>query len=104
MYRVIQIILITILSNNLIAQVQYPDVMPKDFINKIFCGHIEVYAIDFSGNTNYSMSADFDYKITISETEGIYVEYNPGQRWHDETRNGTTQKITKFVSQTKKII
>ncbi len=72
---------------------QYPPEFPKSLMNKVFCGNISVYGqkymstdIDLSTNTN------FDYKIYISETDGIYVEYNPGQKFGRD-KNGTTEKL-----------
>jgi hypothetical protein len=78
------------------AQVQFPTYFPKQLINKVICGHEEVNGIDFwTGKTNYGASTDFDYKIYISEKEGIYVKYNPGEKFHRD-QSGTTEKITKF--------
>ncbi len=86
-----------VVNLNHYAQVNFPEVFPKELINKVVCGHVEVYAKNyFSGKTDYTMSTDFDYKIFISEVEGIYVEYNYGERWNDPSRFGTTQKITTF--------
>jgi 5S rRNA maturation endonuclease (ribonuclease M5) len=79
-----------------IAQVKFPEVLPKKMLNKEICGNIKVYKSDFYGKIDYTYYCEFDYKITISETEGIFVEYNPGQRWNDDSRNGTTQKISNF--------
>lgn len=86
-----------VVCNILNAQVNFPEVFPKEIINKVICRHTEVYAKNyFSGKTDYTMSTDFDYKIFISELDGIYVEYNYGERWNDPSRFGTTQKITTF--------
>lgn len=97
MIRSFFLLYILLFSQSVFAQIKFPEVFPKEFINKEICGHVEVYAKDYwTGKTNFSQSADFDYKITISETEGIFVEYNPGERWNDKARNGTSQKITNF--------
>jgi len=96
--KLLLLVIAIITLKQTIAQVKFPEIFPKELINKKICGHTEVYAKDFfSGKTNYGMSTDFDYTVTISEVEGIYVEYNPGERWNDASRNGTTQKITEFV-------
>jgi hypothetical protein len=72
---------------------QFPPEFPKKLLNKVYCGNTSVYGqkymstdIDLSTNTN------FDYKIYISETDGIYVEYNPGQKFGRD-KNGTTEKL-----------
>jgi hypothetical protein len=72
---------------------QFPPEFPSNLKNKVFCGKISVYGqkymssdIDFGTNTN------FDYKIYISESEGIYVEYNPGQKFGRD-KMGTTEKL-----------
>lgn len=97
MIRSFFLLYILLFSQSLFSQIQFPDVFPKELINKVICGHEEVYGIDnFSRKKDFTKSNDFGYKITISETEGIFVEYNPGEKWNDQTRNGTTQKITKF--------
>lgn len=86
-----------ILNLNYYAQVKFPDVFPKELVNKVICGHTSVYARNyFSGKIDYINSTDFDFKIFISEKDGVYAEYNYGERWNDPSRFGSTQKITSF--------
>jgi hypothetical protein len=91
------IIVTSIILNYTFGQVKFPEVFPKELINKKICGNTSVFAVDYRGKTDNTMYAKFDYTITISETEGIYVEYNPGQRWNDASRNGKTESIKQFV-------
>jgi hypothetical protein len=59
-----------VVCNILNAQVNFPEVFPKEIINKVICRHTEVYAKNyFSGKTDYTMSTDFDYKVFISELD-----------------------------------
>lgn len=78
-----------ILSFKLVAQVQFPAYFPKEIINKVICGQ-------HHRETAYRTIIKFDYKVFISEREGIYVQYNPslGEEFHYKL--GTTDKITKF--------
>jgi hypothetical protein len=96
MIRIFTFLSFLFFSNLIDAQVQFPTYFPKQLINKVICGHEEVYGIDYwTGKTNYGASTDFDYKVYISEKDGIYVEYNPGEKFHRDEL-GTTEKITKF--------
>jgi hypothetical protein len=61
-------------------QGQLPSEFPKDLINKVFCGNTKVYGYVL-GKLDYNFWTTFDYKIFISEDDGISVEYNPQQKF-----------------------
>jgi len=96
-----KIIFILSLLSSVYSFGQFPPEFPSNLKNKVFCGNISVYGqkymssdIDFGSNTN------FDYKIYISESEGIYVEYNPGQKFGRD-KSGKTEIVKSFPLWTK---
>lgn len=80
---------------------QFPPEFPKKLLNKVYCGNITVYAKKYmSSEIDFSMNTNFDYKVYISEAEGIYVEYNPGQKFGKD-KSGKTEIIKSFPLWTK---
>jgi hypothetical protein len=80
---------------------QFPPEFPKKLLNKVYCGNITVYAKKYmSSEIDFSMNTNFDYKIYISESEGIYVEYNPGQKFGKD-KSGKTEIVKSFPLWTK---
>jgi hypothetical protein len=80
---------------------QFPPEFPKKLLNKVYCGNITVYAKKYmSSEIDFSMNTNFDYKIYISESQGIYVEYNPGQKFGKD-KSGKTEIVNSFPLWTK---
>ena len=81
---------------------QLPPEFPKEIINKVFCYEVRTCGILYGGKVDCSYMNIFKAKIYISEDEGIYVEYNYGEKW-GKNNEGTTHKISKFPVFTKKV-
>jgi hypothetical protein len=74
---------------------QLPPEFPKEVINKVFCCEVRTCGILWGGKVDCSYMNIFSAKIYFSEDEGLYVEYNFGEKW-GKNNFGTTQKIKNF--------
>ncbi len=72
-----------------------PKNFPKNLLNKVFCGSYEGFSEhkDGWGSHGYS-NYKVDWKVTISESEGIFVEYDYNALF--EKKWGRTQSVVDF--------
>jgi hypothetical protein len=70
----------------------YPKEFPRNLIGNKFCGTASTTGSMYGGSTAY---LDLPFELYISKDEGIYVRYNPREKF-GEYDWGTTQKITSF--------
>jgi hypothetical protein len=84
---------------SIVSFAQLPSEFPKNLINKVFCGNKSVCGYVY-GRIDCTFSTQFDYKVFISEGDGIYVEYNPEQKFGRD-KLGKTDAITSLPLWTK---
>lgn len=72
--------------------VVYPKEFPADLIGTKLCGTASTQGKMYGGSTAF---IDVPFEVYISKDEGIYVNYNPRQKF-GEDEWGTTQKIKSF--------
>jgi hypothetical protein len=70
-------------------QGQLPSEFPKDLLNKIYCGNVDRAYFIYLGEVQNNLWTSFDYKVFISEDDGIYVEYNPKQKYGEDNMGKT---------------
>ena len=67
-----------------------PKEFPKNSLNKIYCGEEETHDSDYR---NYNI---LKWKLTVSEAEGIFVEYNDNAKFKNEWHKTQTIKTFEF--------
>lgn len=82
--------------SNLFCQIKnLPKNFPKSLLNKVFCGSDDGFSEYKSGYGSFGYSNyKVDWKVTISESEGIFVEYDYNAL-HDK-RWGRTETVKAF--------
>jgi hypothetical protein len=75
------------------SQLIFTNEFPVELMNKVYCGNASTTGKMFGGTTAF---LDFPFKLTVSEVDGIFVEYNIGEQF-GRNQWGTTQKIKKLT-------
>lgn len=91
--KILLLLTCSILLNISFAQKTiFPENFPKELIGKKICGKASTKGQMMGGQTAF---LDFKYELFINQNDGIYLTYNPGEKFGDD-RTGSTPKLQKF--------
>lgn len=73
-------------------KINFPEVFPSEFMNKKLCGIASTTGKMLNGSTVF---LDIPVELYISEIDGVFIRYNPGDKFsRDEW--GTSTRLTNF--------